>query len=162
MVSNQKTNESAILEKYRVAFENVSLQPEIAALMGELGYTTEKIAEGKGLLRTARSAYDLNKREDDETLDAKKQLESSKAVLAAMYRMDRKKAKVLFRNDPVKMSQLGLEGSIPEAHLPWIETIRKFYINALVDTAIKESLLRMKVTEENLNEGAALISKIEQ
>ena len=67
MASRTKLTDSETLELYRVALENAELQPEIAAVMADLGYDSAKIAEGKALLTETRTAYVANKTEDDET-----------------------------------------------------------------------------------------------
>ena len=47
MASRTKLTDTATLELYRVALENVETQPEIAANMADLGYDSVVIAEGK-------------------------------------------------------------------------------------------------------------------
>jgi len=66
------------LELYRVALENAETQPEIAAIMADLGYDSVVIAEGKALLTKTRTAYDANKTEDDETSAAYADFSSKK------------------------------------------------------------------------------------
>jgi len=67
--------------------------------MSEFGYDSETIAEGKTLLNETRTAYDSNKTEDDETAEAYDNFTTLKEQIADKYSFDRKKAKVIFRND---------------------------------------------------------------
>lgn len=161
-MTNLKGSELAILERYRVTLNNVTLQPEIASVMLEYGYSAETISAGINLLTTARAAFDNNKREDNETLSSRIVFDTSKAELSEKYRGHRKRAKVIFKNNPIQMSVLGINGSMPEAYLAWIETIKKFYSVALGDETIKQTLLSIKVTDESLNEAQALIPIVEQ
>ncbi len=70
MAQRASRAESAILERYRVALENVEAQTEIATIMSEFGYDTALIEDGKQLFTKTRQAYDLNVKEDDETSQA--------------------------------------------------------------------------------------------
>lgn len=99
MASRTKLTDTATLELYRVALENAETQPEIAAIMADLGYDSVVIAEGKALLTKTRTAYDANKTEDDETSAAYADFSSKKEQLEDTFNTHRKKAKVVFRND---------------------------------------------------------------
>lgn len=162
IMTNLEEGELAILEKYRVTLDNVTLQSEIASIMLEYGYSADTISAGINLLSTARVAFDNNKREDNETLFARNLFDTSKAELTEKYRGHRKRAKVIFKNNPVQMSVLGIDGSMPEAYLPWLEMVKKFYSVALENERIKQTLLSIKVTAESLTEAQALIPVVEQ
>lgn len=70
MTAKRKTSEAQILEKYRIALTNVLNQTEIANQMAQFGYDTTKIEIGNQLWQQANNAYNTNKSEDDETLEA--------------------------------------------------------------------------------------------
>ena len=80
MASRTKLTDSATLELYRVALENAETQPEISAIMADLGYDSTVIADGKALLTKTRTAYDANKTEDDETSAAYADFSSKKRL----------------------------------------------------------------------------------
>ena len=86
MATRPKFSEAETLEQYRIALENAETQSEIAAVMAELGYDSAVIAEGKALLTETRSAYDLNKTEDDETLAAYADFSSKKNTMGGQKR----------------------------------------------------------------------------
>lgn len=161
MATKKPFSEAQALEQYRVALENAEKQPQIATTMAEFGYTAEILTEGKKLLAKTRQAYDANKTEDDETSAAYGDFKTKRALLADTYALDRKKAKVIFRNDPLTLEKLGINGSIPQAYVKWLETARKFYTEALDDTEIQTQLARLKITVENLNAAHALITGME-
>ena len=50
MASRTKLTDTATLELYRVALENAETQPEISAIMADLGYDSTVIPDGKALL----------------------------------------------------------------------------------------------------------------
>jgi hypothetical protein len=161
MVTKKPFSEAQALEQYRVALENAESQPKIAATMAEFDYPAETITEGKNLLAQTRQAYDANKTEDDETSAAYNDFKVKRTLLADIYSLDRKKAKVIFRNDPLTLEKLGINGSIPQAYVKWLEKTRKFYTEALADTDIQTKLARLKVTVEKLNAANTLIPGVE-
>ena len=161
MATRRTSSEAATLEQYRVAFENVEKQPEIATVMTEFGYGPETVAEGKAMLGATRQAYETNKTEDDETSEAYNLFETKKEELAEIYSTDRKKAKVVFRNDPLTLERLGISGAMPRTYVRWLETVKTFYSEALADETIKNKLARLRVTADGLNAANTLIGELE-
>jgi hypothetical protein len=135
MASRTKLTDTATLELYRVALENAESQPEIAAIMADLGYDSVVIAEGKALLTATRTAYDSNKTEDDETSAAYADFSSKKEQLEDTFNIHRKKAKVVFRNDSLTADRLAISGTMPRTYIKWLEAAKKFHSVASADTA---------------------------
>ncbi len=161
MATRPKISDVATLEKYRVALENVEAQSEIATIMAEFGYDAALIEEGKNLLIKTRQAYDLNVKEDDETSQAYSNFSEKRDSLSDTYTLHRKKAKVVFRKDQQIMERLALIGSLPTAYINWLETVKKFYTEVLVDTELQNKLSRLKISVEDLNATNTLISELE-
>lgn len=160
MASNLKSTEAGTLELYRVALENVQEQPEIATIMADLGYDSALITEGKQLLEQTRNIYDFNKTEDDETSAAYADFLTKKAEIEITYSLHRKKAKVIFRKDPVILKQLALDGSLQKSYVKWLETVRKFYTVAASDTDIQGKLARLKITKEDITSTNTKITEL--
>jgi hypothetical protein len=161
MATTSKLTDAAALEQYRVALENATNQPEIAAVLADLGYDSVKIDEGKALLETTRNAYDLNKTEDDETTVAYADFSSKKAELEKIYSMHRKKAKVVFRNDAITAEKLAITGTLPKAYVKWLETVKKFYTVSAADTTIQTQLATLKITVEDITTTNTKVSELE-
>ena len=161
MAVKRTVSETATLERYRVALENVVSQNEIATIMAEFGYDSALIEEGKQLFTLTRQAYDLNVKEDDETSLAYSNYSEKRNLLTDTYSLHRKKAKVIFRKDLETMKRLSLDGSIPAAYVSWLETAKKFYLEVLADTEVQTKLSRLKITAEDLNAANTLISELE-
>lgn len=162
MVTKKTLSEAEALEQYRVSLTNVELQPELATAMAEFGYDTTVISEGKTLLAETRLVFDLNKNEDDETSEAYAAFKTLKEQLAGIYRMHRKKAKVIFRNDPQTLEELALTGSLSNAYIKWLETVRRFYnVAGSRDAQIQPKLLRLKITAEDITNAISLIADLE-
>ena len=161
MAVKRTVSETATLERYRVALENVESQNEIATIMAEFGYDSEIVSQGKQLFTETRQAYDLNVKEDDETSQAYSDYSEKRNSLADTYSLHRKKAKVIFRKDLETMKRLSLDGSVPAAYVKWLETVKKFYSEVLADTALQTKLSRLKITAEDLTAANTLISELE-
>lgn len=84
MAVKRTVSETATLERYRVALENVVSQNEIATIMVEFGYDSALIEEGKQLFTSTRQAYDLNVKEDDETSLAYSNYSEKRYLLAVI------------------------------------------------------------------------------
>ena len=161
MASRPNSSEVQILEQYRVSFENVENQSEIASIMAEFGYDETLIAEGKLLFNKTQDAYNNNKTEDDETSTAYNNFITLKDELAKIYMLHRKKGKVVFRKDSTTLNNLDLKGSIPRVYVKWLETVKKFYSVALSNDDIKTKLARLKVTPEELTTTNLKIQELE-
>ncbi len=154
-------SESATLEYYRVALDNVLNQPVIASEMSELGYDSEEIQKGKNILSLTRKAYDANKTEDDETKEAHASFINLKTQLDDIFTVHRKKAKVVFRNDPLTAAKLGISTGKGRSYIKWIESLKNFYSITIADTDIQTQLVRLKITLEDLNGANTLITEVE-
>lgn len=161
MATRPKNSEADTLELYRVALENAETQSEIATVMTELGYDSVKIAEGKNLLTETRSSYDFNKTEDDETSAASAAFSDKKAELEKVFKLQRKKAKVIFRNDSLTADKLAISGEMPRTYIKWIEAAKKFYSIATTGTDIQTKLARLAITADSLTAANTLIAEVE-
>jgi hypothetical protein len=161
MATKPKFSEAEMLEQYRIALDNAESQVEIAAVMAELGFDSTVIGEGKAILTETRSAYDLNKTEDDETSAAYADFSSKKELLEDTFNIHRKKAKVVFRNDSLTADKLSISGAMPRTYMKWLEAAKKFYSVASTDTAIQGKLARLKVSTDDLTTANTMISDLE-
>jgi hypothetical protein len=160
MAKKKYLTETEMLEQFRNSFENAKKQTEIATIMAEFGYTPEVIAEGELLLKTARSAYDANQKEGDETSKAYKDYAKVKENLEKIYLLDRKKAKVIFKNDPYAYDELELSGIVPNAHINFIELTRKFYNGLLNNPDLQAKVAKLKITPDGLNHALELLDQV--
>ena len=160
MAKKKYLTETEMLEQFRNSFENAKKQPEIATIMADFGYTPEVIAEGELLLKTARTAYDANQKEGDETSKAYKDYAKVKEKLEKIYLLDRKKAKVIFRNDPYAYDELSLSGIVPNAHINFIELTRKFYNGLLNNSDLQAKVAKLKLTVEGIAKALELIDQV--
>ncbi|MGL1888408.1 MAG: hypothetical protein OCD76_17965 [Reichenbachiella sp.] len=154
-------SDASTMEQYRVALENVSANQTISEALGELGFGKKEIEQGKKILTDARTAYDQNNVEDDEAAQAYKDFSNLKEDLKSTYTLHRKKAKVVFRKDLTLLDQLALTGSLPQAYIKWLETVKKFYSTSNDSKPIQDKLKRLKISDVNITEALAHVAKLE-
>ena len=161
MATKRTLTEAETLEQYRVALQNVEDQATITTTMAEFGYDATKIAEGKTLLGETLQAYNTNKIEDDQSIEAYSNFSNLKNQLENTYRLHRKKAKVIYRNDSITLNKLAITGSMPSAYIKRLEIIKKFYNEAQSDTTIQTALATLKLTLDDLTTATTLIANLE-
>lgn len=161
MGTHSKNSELQTLEQYRVTFENAASQEQISTTLAEYGYDSAAMATGKALYDATRQAYDSNTKETDESTAAYAVFESKKQELVNIYSSHRKKAKVVFRKDTVTADRLAITGSLPQAYVKWLETVKKFYTISIESAKIQTALSRMKITLDDLNTANAIIPEVE-
>ena len=155
------TTDAEILELYRVSLTNAASQPAIAQVLDEFGYGPEKLAEGRAKLDDAFAAYHGKGVEDNETSAARHAFDTKKDQLAGLYALDRRKAKAVFRKEPLLSDRLKVDGSMPRTYMKWLETVRTFYAVCLADPELQKRLLPTKITPEYLGTTYALITELE-
>ena len=159
-MAKNPTTDLEILEQSRVALENATTNPEIAAALAEVGYTTDKINEGKALLATAQEAYDDNKQQDVEVTIAYDAFDQKKQELETAYRTHRKRAKVYFSENFAQLVRLNIHKPAPDAYLKWIDVVKPFYAEATTNPDVITAFQSLKVTEQELLNTQALIPEI--
>jgi hypothetical protein len=161
MAKSNYLSESELLEKFRIALTNAESQPDIASALEEIGYDTAEIAKGKALWDEAEKVFEFNKKEDAETSLAYSEFKKKRDELNHFYKLHRKKAKVVFRNEPELLKQLKLDKALPASYIKWLGAVKDFYSAASAHENIKTKLQRLKVTPDELSKGSEMIASLE-
>jgi len=140
---------------------NAQQQPEIAAALDTYGYDTAAIQQGQTLLATARSLYDLQIKEYGEQHGATQAFEAACRQADKTYAAHRKLAKVAFKNDAQRQTNLRLNERKSQVYALWHEQARHFYTALLADPAAQTQLTRYKITPEALQAALALVDQAE-
>ena len=162
MANRPKNSEVDIIEQYRVTLENAISRPQVAKYLDEFGYSSSVIAEGKALWNRVNDAFNHNKKEDDETTEAYANFVSKNNELHEIYSMHRKKAKVVFRNNEVMLSNLNLIKASPRPYVRWIDNVSKFYRQVSSDDIIINKLKKLKVIKEELDKTNKLVAELKK
>ncbi len=150
MAKNKYLSNEKMLQDYGVLFHNVSKDTELVSVLSEIGYNSNKISEGKELFDKAEQSFLKNKKVTAEEITSfsfyKKKLEE----IDSAYRIDRKKAKEIFKNEPSVLKNLSLTGTIEVAFAKLIQQTKDFYVNLDNDTNLQEALKILKITPEHI------------
>ena len=161
MATRPKYSEQEILEKFRVTFANLVNQKTIATTMAEYGYTPEETSIGKQLFESAINAINFNKQEGNETIASRANFDSRLLWLTDTYASHRRKAKVIFRKDPVTLKQLGLWGRYSHAYVKLVALMKTFYNGILSNPDHIAKLAAYKISEDEIKNCITEISALE-
>jgi hypothetical protein len=161
MALKNSNSQTEILEISRIALQNVETNPIIKPLMEALGYNTAKIDAGKALLNEAKTQFNTNKSLEDARANAYKDFEDLKTAIEAKYSKDRKKAKIIYKQDALVLKELGIKGIIPKSYVKWLETVNLFYNLLNTDAAILAKLAPLQVTQEHVTALIADLNTLE-
>jgi len=154
-------SEAQLLENYQLALSNAETNPEIAATMALFGYDAVKIAEGKAVLASTHQAYNFNKQEDQESLESRVNFLTLFNQVFAIYKLNRRKAKVVFRKDAVAYSNLLLTGQMPRNYAKRLDLMSLFYERIQANLDIQTQLARLAITPEEIVAALAALVEVQ-
>lgn len=91
----KKKSETQLMQSYSVLFENVKKDTVLAAELAEYGYNAAALAQGEALYNNFVQKYDTNKTETAQETTAYALFSNAFETTAAIYKTDRKKAKIV-------------------------------------------------------------------
>ncbi|ARV15143.1 hypothetical protein [Polaribacter sp. SA4-12] len=159
-LKNSKS-QTEILESSRIALTNVEENLVIKSLMEELGYNTAKIDEGKTILNEAKAQFNNNQTLEDTRAKAYKAFDDEKTNIETKYAKDRKKAKIVFKQDTLVLKELGIKGIIPKSYVKWLETVNLFYNTLNSQPDILTKLAAIKINQLQVTEILAELTELE-
>ena len=157
----QRITEQQLLQNYNVLFENIVKDTVLAAELAEYGYTAEEIANGKALYEAVTNKYNVNKKETAEETTAYAVFSEKLNSLLNTYRTDRKKAKIVFINQPDVLKNLHVKSLVPTRNAAVLDNIKVFYNTLNQNADLLTSLQQLKVTPEHVNKQLALVTETE-
>ncbi len=161
IMKNYNLSDAQTLEVYRIGLENAERQDVIANVLAELGYDSQTIGEGKQLWSFTREVYENNDKEEDETVSAYVNFSQSFEELEDLFKVHRKKAKVVFRKSPDILQRLAVSGAYPSSYIKKMESIKKFYNTLFADVPLLNAMSKLKVTDAEVQQAKVLITTVE-
>lgn len=161
MALKNTRSQTKILESATIALQNVESNPIIKPLMEALGYNTAKIDQGKALLNTAKTEFDTHQSLEDVRANAYKVFEDERKKIEVNYAKDRKKAKVIFRDNTLALKELGLTGTIPGSYIKWLEKTKLFYQTLHTQSDLLNQLAVVKITAQEVTDAIAASNQLE-
>ena len=157
----KKKSETQLMQSYSVLFENVKKDTVLAAELAEYGYNAAAIAQGEALYNNFVQKYDTNKTETAQETTAYAVFSNAFETTAAIYKTDRKKAKIVFKNQPDVLRNLQLNKPLLERNALVIDTMRLFYDMLHNNTELLNALQRLKITTDHVNQQLANVINVQ-
>ena len=159
-MSTISTSLSNFFAEATTLLANAQEHPEISAALDAFGYDAAALAEGQAFLDAARGLYDAQIREYGEQHAATQALGEATKAADKVYAAHRRLAKIAFKSDAQRKTDLHLNERKPEAFNPWYEQARHFYTALLSDTDAQAQLARYKVTLEAIQAAQAQVEQV--
>lgn len=157
----RRTTEAGILEKYRIALDNATIQKIISSSLKEHGYDEKKILEGKLLFTETNRIWEECRGAKYERNSKHKLFMKNRDELYKNFVLHRKKVKILFRNEVRLISSLGVDHSIPRSYINMMYEADKFYKRILNSTEILKVLEKLNFKKEHVKAALELHRKVQ-
>ena len=150
-MSRPKLSISERLTFANVAISNALSDPQIGKLLGEFGYQTPKLSEGKALYEAADLTVKNQVALYGEQKNATARLESAEKVARTAYQNLAQVARAAFARDKAKLSVLGLDNPMPKPLPLFLTMTTTLFDNASHNAEIAEVLKSYGYTTEKLS-----------
>ena len=128
------------LAKANVAISNALSDAQIGKLLGEYGYQTQKLSEGKGLLEAADLAVKKQVAAHGDQKEATARFLSAEKTSKTAYQNLAQVARAAFARDKAKLAVLGLNAAMPKALPLFLTMATALFDNASHTAEIAETL----------------------
>ncbi|CEN40499.1 hypothetical protein [Capnocytophaga cynodegmi] len=147
---------------YGAIFENISKNELLKNELAEYGYDDQEIAKGKALYDDAAQKLDLNKTESAEEKMAYDAFSKKFEELKKTYTTDRKKAKIIFKDEDTVLTVLVIKGIMSVRINGLLEDIDTFYKQLQAKEELRTPLKRLKITDEHIAEQLKALTEVRQ
>ena len=139
-----------MIQNYGILFQNLSKETELATELAEYGYDSEKIAKGKALYNKAIESYQKNKKETAEETTTSTIFRQKLDEITKVFLSDRKKAKIIFKNQPDVLINLSLNGRASQVIANSLQEMKDLYGNLDENEELKTAVKLLKITPEHI------------
>lgn len=154
--------EQKMIQNYGMLFENLNTQQDLKNELAEYGYSDTEIAVGKTLYDTANEKYSANIKETQEETTAHQVFEQKMNEIAEIFATDRKKARIVFKDQTDVLLNLRLKGRIAQSISSLLDDMRVFYTTLQQNIELANPLNRLKVTYDHINSQVQKITEVEK
>lgn len=158
----KRTSETQLIQNYGVLFKNVKFESVLAGELAEYGYDAATIEQGEALYNTLLEKYNTNKTESSQETTAYAVFDTALENTLAIYSTDRKKAKIVFKDQPDVLKNLQLKGIAPVRNAALIDTMRLFYETLNNYPELQTPLQRLKITAQHVANQLTNITQTQQ
>lgn len=155
-------SEENLLQSARVLFETIASRSEVAQDLAEYTYDENKINEGKSLFAEAKAQQVAKQQESKEEIQAYEAFSKVFAEVVETYKVHRKKAKIIFKEEEASLKILALKGSMATRVLSLLEEMTTLYTELDQDNAFKTAVQKFKITPQDISSQLTKISTAQQ
>lgn len=152
--------DNALIQIGTTIFQTLETRKDMANLLAEYGYDEAKIAEGKTLYQQAIVSQEANRKETNEEIQAYQTFDSLFKALVETYKGHRKRAKVVFQDQPATLKILALTGTMPLRILSILQEIETLYSELNKDENLKNAVKIMKIFPDDITAQLAKLTEV--
>ncbi|WP_155285328.1 hypothetical protein [Capnocytophaga felis] len=149
-------------QNYGAIFENISKNEMLKNELAEYGYDEQEIAKGKALYDNAAQKLDLNKTETAEEKMAYDTFSKKFEELKKSYTTDRKKAKIIFKDEDTILTVLAIKGVMSIRIGAMLDDVDTFYKQLQAKEELRTPLKRLKITDEHIAGQLKALTEVRQ
>lgn len=149
-------------QNYGAIFENISKNETLKNELAEYGYDEQEIAKGKALYDNAAQKLDLNKTETAEEKMAYDAFSKKFEELKKSYTTDRKKAKIIFKDEDTILTVLAIKGVMSIRIGAMLDDVDTFYKQLQAKEELRTPLKRLKITDEHIAGQLKALTEVRQ
>lgn len=161
-MANTYLSKQEILQNYGILFENIKNHTDVASKISEYGYNEEKIAKGKELYSKVNEMYLKNIEETQLETSAYKLFKESFDAVLENYRSDKKRIRVVFKENQDVLKNLRLVGRESYSHANLLDDMFVMYNTLQKDETLKEEVAQFKVTSENIDKQLLALEEVKK
>lgn len=143
-------SEQQLIQNVGILFENLKTQAELKTELAEYGYDEAEIAQGKTLYDKALAEYQKNIKEGQEETSAHHLFRQKLDELTSTYATDRKKARIIFKDQPDILINLRLKGKPSQSIAGMLDDMKIFYTTIQQNESLLNPLKRLKISAEHI------------
>ncbi len=143
-------SEQQMIQNVGILFENLKNQVELKTELEEYGYDEKEVAKGKALYDKALEEYQKNIKEGQEETSAYQIFTQKMDEVSGIYGTDRKKARIIFKDQPDTLTNLRLKGRISKSIASVLDDMKVFYTTIQQNENLLNPLKRLKIDAEHI------------
>lgn len=149
-------------QNYGTIFENINKNDVLKTELAEYGYDETEIAKGKALYDDASQKLDLNKTETAEEKLAYDAFAKKFGELKKTYATDRKKVKIIYKDDDRTLSALAVKGVASIRTVALLDDMDTLYKQLQTNETLRNPLKRLKITDEHIAAQLTLLEEVKK
>lgn len=159
------TNRYVTLENFRnygIIFKNINENDILKTELAEYGYDDAEISKGKALYDEASQKLDINKTESAEEKMAYEVFDRLFEELKKTYATDRKKVKIIFKDDERTLSALAVKGAASIRITALLNDMDTLYKQLKMKETLLTPLKRLKIDEAHIDTQLDKFAQVEK